>query len=92
MLSTGYPVINTATSRPNAINNIGAIFIIIFGRFIGRPLYFASAEAKALDAMKAPTPVSIALAPNVFDLPIARGATLKSIARIPTSNGTIKIL
>ena len=47
-------------------------------------LYFASAEAKALDAMNAPTPVSIALAPKVFDLPIARGATLKSIARIPT--------
>ena len=47
-------------------------------------LYFASAEAKALDAMKAPTPVSMALAPKVFDLPIAGGATLKSIARIPT--------
>ena len=47
-------------------------------------LYFASAEAKALEAMKAPTPVSIALAPNVFDFPIARGATLKSMARIPT--------
>ena len=37
ILSTGYPVMNTATSRPNAINNIGAIFKIIFGRFIERP-------------------------------------------------------
>ena len=47
MLSTGYPVTKTAISRPNAINNIGAIFKIIFGRFMERPvsgfpnLYFA---------------------------------------------------